>query len=275
MRIAILFASLVLPFTTARAQQLSAKDVSKYVGNSKWAWTIFLTGPRALLNEIDYVEYQTSDSSKSVQRVEITSNPRYPFGFEGTSSGVLEINIKVVFKNGESQDIRHLLHLARAPSPCLPIMFVLGERPVRLADPRFKGDVYLYVDEIRDQWRKRPPTLTVLYGFTSIWQYDQNGQGPHVLANNFASRTKGVPASTKWSLTVREEGDAIWFRYGTATYLLTVKKVSVDVPLQSFGLNVDRANQITIQICEASPNLIGNLNSTIGLPLDSGAPQCR
>jgi hypothetical protein len=155
----------------------------------------------------------------------------------------------------QSQDLgaQHPPGRARAPSPCSPEIFVLGERPLRLADARFRGDVYVYVDEIRNDWRKHPPTLTVLNGLVSTWRYDQNGQGPLALAEEFASRTKGAPASTRWSLTVRHEGDAVQFRYGTDAYLLTVKSVSLDAPIALLGLRVERANQLTVQICEALP----------------------
>lgn len=244
MRIAISFAGVILLAVGAsQAKGLAAANVSRYIGNSKWAWTVFLTGPKTILKEVDHVEYEISDPPTPTQTVNTTSNPHYPFGLEGTSSSgtVEEINIKVFLKNQRILSMKHVLRFAGGP--CMPIITVSRQRLVRLTDPRFKHDVYVYVDEIPNDWRKHPPTLTVLYGygFASAWNYDLDGQGPFLHPMDFASQTKWVPPTTKWSLSVRKEGDAISFRYSTATYLLTVKKVSLGV----------LANQLNIEICEA------------------------
>jgi pYEATS domain-containing protein involved in immunity len=250
-------AVVVLACTTASAQELSASNVSTYLGNSRWSWTIFLTGPKEVLNTVSYVEYTLHPTFPNpVQRVDRTTDPRYPFGLTATGWGTFTVGVKVVLKNGQVRQLTHMLEFVSASqNPCGPSITLLDRHVIALArfDKRFTDpQVFIYVDEIRNDWTKVPPTLTIYYHATTIIYGSQDmlalGPSPGGVfqsPDKFKSAMKGVPPDSKWSMNVQHEGDAMQFRYGTHYYLLTVNKV-----IASSGAN----NYLELQICERLPS---------------------
>jgi hypothetical protein len=181
-----------------------------------------------------------------VQRVDRGSDPRFPFGFTATGWGIFEVRIKIVFKNTQVRYMTHMLQFVppSTQNTCGAPIKLLNQRPLMLPDSRFKDAVYLYVDEIHNDWTRRHPTLTVFYGYSATWKKDKAGQYAYLSPADFDSETKYVPSETKWSLEVQNEGDGIQFRYANTYYLLNVTKVTV---------NQGRLNYLDVQVCERPP----------------------
>lgn len=248
-----------LACVTALAQELSAANVSTYLGNSKWSWTIFLIGPKGVLDTVGYVEYTLHPTFPNpVQREDRTTDPRYPFGLTATGWGTFTVGIKVVFKNGQVRELTHMLQfVSAAQSSCGPPIKLLSQHLAFLADKRFANDpVMIYVDEIRNEWTKIFPTLTLYYGPTTNvksagWRMAVAYAALHspdstfVSSREFQSARKGLSPDSKWSMTVQHAGDAMQFRYGGDYYLLTVTKVNAGLGDNSY---------LDLQICERLPS---------------------
>lgn len=111
-QLAGLLAGMCLVATTTRAegQQLSAANSSRYVGNGRWDWTVFIKGPPEILKNVSCVEYTLHPSfPKPIRKVCSLGDKDYPFGLSSNGWGVFEISIKVVFKNGDVRPLKHML----------------------------------------------------------------------------------------------------------------------------------------------------------------------
>jgi hypothetical protein len=194
------------------------------------------------LATVSYVEYTLHPTfPNSDQRVDRTTDTRYPFGLTATGWGVFPVAIKVVFKSGQIRYLSHMLRFVAASTQnaCGSPFKLLNRHTQILADPRFKDPVYVYVDAIHTEWTKNPPTLTMFYGYSGALSTDE-----YVPASRFGLQIKNVPPETKWSLKIQHEGDAIQFRYGASYYLLTVKRVNV---------HLGDKNYLDVQVCEKQP----------------------
>lgn len=250
---------LSLACVTASAQELSSANVSTYLGNSRWSWTVFLTGPKEALETVSYVEYTLHPTFPNpVQRVDRTADPRYPFGLTATGWGTFTVGIKVVFKNGQVRELSHMLQFVSASqNPCGPPIKLLSQNLAFLADKRFaSAPVMIYVNEIRNEWTKGFPTLTLYYGPTintesaglrMAVEYARlhSPEGAPVSSAEFQLLRKTLSPNSTWAMTVHHAGDAVQFRYGAQYYLLTVTKVNA-------GLG-DK-NYLDLQICEGLPS---------------------
>lgn len=224
-------------------QELAVSNVSRYLGNSQWSWTIFLTGPKELLDSVNYVEYKLHPTFPNpVQRVDRTSDRNYPFGFSAIGWGTFAVGVKVVLKDGQVRQLTHMLQFVSASSQdtCRPPVKLLNQHPTALVDDRFTDPpVFMYVSAISTGWAKSPPILTIYFGISAPLDLDK-----FVSPSAFKLATKGVPPGMTWSMIVQHEGDALQFRYGYLYYLLTVTKVNP-------GLG-DK-NYLDLQICERLP----------------------
>lgn len=255
MRIKLLLGGLFLFIAGgAQAQDLSTANVSEYIGDSKWTWTIYITGPYTLLAQVNYVEYQLHPTfSNPTQRVYKTADSRYPFGLTASGWGVFEVGVKVVFKSGEAQFMKHMLQFVQPSSAnsCTSDIYLPDRRPMSLADPRLGNAVYVYVDEIPKDWTKRPPTLTVLNGFSGKLDVDKDGR---VSPMEFYYVAAHVPQDSKWSLKVSHIGDSVQFRYANNSYWLAVEKVDLNgAYLPHLGAKPQRAHLLVLKVCDKPP----------------------
>ncbi|MFZ2471076.1 MAG: pYEATS domain-containing protein [Methanothrix sp.] len=98
--------------------KIEVKQSSKYKGNDRWTWSIWLEGATDdYLDKIEYVEYTLHPTfSKPVRRV---IERRTGFQLNSSGWGEFEIYIRVQYKNGSFENIRHWLKLDYPPIPKL------------------------------------------------------------------------------------------------------------------------------------------------------------
>jgi transcription initiation factor IIF auxiliary subunit len=252
---------LCLARVMASAQQLSAANVSSYLGNSTWNWTIFLTGPKGVLDTVSYVEYTLHPTFPNpVRRVNQTTDPRYPFGLTTSGWGTFNVGIKVVFKNGQVRNLTHSLQFVSASqNSCGSPIKLLSQHLAFLSEEPFKNtEVTIHVDKIADEWTKTSPTLTLFYGNNTklntkwaAWEMQaahdaaRSPSGTFVSTSEFQSAMKATSPESKWSMNVQHDGDAMQFRYNGHYYFLIVTKVNA-------GLGDN--SSLDLEICESLPS---------------------
>jgi|GEM_PF-5248145 len=233
---------IMLAFVTVMYPQAQSNVVvdntAVYRGNDQWEWTVFIKSSPEVLHSIDYVQYTLHPTfSDPIQRVNKTTDPDHPFGLTRTGWGVFEVPVKVVFKNGESLNLRYMLRFrqARQESKCRA-PFVIDQRHYRrIDDELFKSDVYVYVGEVhRDA--KKPFYSTVFVGSKPLW----SNEGA-LRQREFDSRMKSVAEDHRWSSKLRDIGDSIAFQYAGRPFHLEVVKVT-SAPSDS--------RKVALRVCE-------------------------
>ena len=241
-------AAFIFSFAVARASMqagLTADNVSKYLGNDQWEWTVFVQGPSNVLKEIESVEYGLHPTfSPSDVKVTDTSNQKMPFFLTRIGWGVFEIRIKVTFRDGRTLRLTHMLKfVAPDTPPCLPEMVVGQERYHVLQDPRFGNEVYVYVGDIkkfpwglsRTGFRLSGARVVVFNGSHDVW-----GEADTLKEPAFNAQVGKSPRTEKWELAAQKVGDSLQFNYGGKPYVLSVTKIVVDVG----------RDRISVRVCE-------------------------
>lgn len=117
------------------SQEILADNTSRYVGNGRWDWKVFIKASPQILREILYVEYTLhSTFPNPVRRVDKIGDLSYPFALEINGWGIFEIPIKVVFKN---QAVHFLKYMLRFVAP--PVEVPLQIRANNTATPAGRG----------------------------------------------------------------------------------------------------------------------------------------
>lgn len=99
------------------AQELSVANISRYVDNGRWDWTVFIRASPKLLERISCVEYRLHRSFPNpLRRVCQPGDPRYPFGLSTNGWGVFTIHILVMFRDGGSRPLTHMLTFEPPPT---------------------------------------------------------------------------------------------------------------------------------------------------------------
>ena len=92
------------------AQEITAANTSRYVGERRWEWTVFLQAAPQVLDGVRCVEYTLHPTFPDpVRRQCALGDPRFPFGLTTNGWGTFEISIKVVFKDGRERSLKHML----------------------------------------------------------------------------------------------------------------------------------------------------------------------
>lgn len=101
---------LILLPLPSEAQEVSADNIARYLGNDRWTWTVFIKGSPQALNNIECVEYTLHPTFPNpVQRVCSLGDQQYPFALSATGWGTFQIRIRVFMKDGGHQDLAHYL----------------------------------------------------------------------------------------------------------------------------------------------------------------------
>jgi len=107
---------MLLTMPSARAQNITTENISRYLGDGRWEWKIFLKADRAVLNSIDHVEYQLHPTIPRPNRtVEQLGDETYPFELTCRGWGVYPIKVTVYFKNNHRQRLKHMLEFQSPP----------------------------------------------------------------------------------------------------------------------------------------------------------------
>ncbi len=76
-------------------------------GNGRWNWTVFLDADQNTLSEIKCVEYTLHPTfPKPIRKV---CNPANGFGLSSNGWGTFNIKIKIMFKDGRTRKLNHML----------------------------------------------------------------------------------------------------------------------------------------------------------------------
>ena len=100
--------------TGDKLMNIQVQQDSKYLGNKHWAWSVWLEGPDAELDKIDFVNYVLHQTFPNPVRTvkDRTSN----FRLDSGGWGQFMIYIEIVTKKGETYKFRHYLTLALSES---------------------------------------------------------------------------------------------------------------------------------------------------------------
>ncbi|SDF76673.1 pYEATS domain-containing protein [Chitinophaga filiformis] len=81
---------------------------SKYLGDSRWEWTIYIGAPKAILNQIKSVTYTLHRTfSPNTITVKNIGSADMPFAFTATGWGAFSIPVRVTFNNGDVKYLKH------------------------------------------------------------------------------------------------------------------------------------------------------------------------
>jgi len=95
-------------------EEISADNVSRYLGDGRWNWTVFIRAAEKTLHEIDCVEYTLHPTfPKPVQQTCAPGDPRQPFALSANGWGEFQIRIRVFRKDGGYKDLTHNLKLSK------------------------------------------------------------------------------------------------------------------------------------------------------------------
>ena len=95
LRVALLGLVLLAVPAAAWAQEIIAANTSRYIGDRRWEWTVYVQAPPPVLDSIRCVEYTLhSTFPDPVQRQCNRGNPRTPFGLTATGWRTFDIAIR-------------------------------------------------------------------------------------------------------------------------------------------------------------------------------------
>lgn len=105
--VGVLLAATSLPAT---AQEVTAANTSRYAGDDRWDWTIFIKAAPEVLKKVRCVEYTLHPTYPAPnQKICKNRDPKHPFGLRSNGWGTFEIPIRVVFQNGRTYSLKHKL----------------------------------------------------------------------------------------------------------------------------------------------------------------------
>jgi transcription initiation factor IIF auxiliary subunit len=101
--------------SSSAAQEISAANTAQYVGDDRWNWTIFIDAPPEVLSKVRCVEYKLHPTFPHPnQKICKNLDPAHPFALSSNGWGTFEIPIRVIFKNGRIQSLKHQLQFRTA-----------------------------------------------------------------------------------------------------------------------------------------------------------------
>jgi transcription initiation factor IIF auxiliary subunit len=94
------------------AQDITASNTSRFLGNGRWEWTVYIKASPQVLREIDCVEYTLHPTfPQPVRRVCKVGDSRRPFGLTASGWGAFQIRIRVFMRGRSPVELTHELQL--------------------------------------------------------------------------------------------------------------------------------------------------------------------
>lgn len=85
-------------------------NTSRYVGKGRWDWIVYINAPEETLHNIRCVEYHLHPTfPKPTRTVCELGDPLFPFGHSTNGWGIFQISVKIIYKNGRSIELKHML----------------------------------------------------------------------------------------------------------------------------------------------------------------------
>ncbi len=108
-RAAPLLSGLGLALAAAWAQNITTGNTAVYVGEGRWNWTVFIQAPDDVVRRITCVEYTLHPTFAPVPPVcQAGKGPGF-FPLSGNGWGTFVIQIKIQFRDGNAQFLKHRL----------------------------------------------------------------------------------------------------------------------------------------------------------------------
>jgi transcription initiation factor IIF auxiliary subunit len=94
----------------AQKQEITTANTSRQVKGGQWEWTVFIKASPEVLKSIRCVEYKLpSTVAQSSVRVCSMGDQNQAFAFKSSGWRTFDIAVKITFKNGRVQILRHKL----------------------------------------------------------------------------------------------------------------------------------------------------------------------
>jgi transcription initiation factor IIF auxiliary subunit len=130
------------------AENVSAHNTSRYIGDDHWEWTIFITAPPTLLAQIKCVEYTLHPTFPKPSRRSIcdpgTSTQSFPF--TATGWGTFDVPVRIIFRDGRVQNLTHTLAFIKGPI-AKPLALSTGNTAKEIKPGLWEWTVYLQGSE--------------------------------------------------------------------------------------------------------------------------------
>jgi hypothetical protein len=153
-RLALASLALMLPVLLTAQSGVTTDNTSKYIGNNRWEWTVFVKAPPDTVAKIQCVEYLLHPTFPNRDRMvcERGQTADQPFPLTGNGWGVFDIPVKVIFNDGHSESLTHHLRFdapaSAAPAGCNSANdFTMREHGIQEIGSNLPG-FYLYAEEI-------------------------------------------------------------------------------------------------------------------------------
>jgi len=120
----ILFCALLITIILGSANfsfaSISVENSSKYIGDGRWSWEIFINADRGTLNRIQCVEYTLHPTFPNpVNRV---CNRQTAFSLKARGWGTFVVKVRVYYTDRQIQDFDHqLVFKERAAAPSIQL----------------------------------------------------------------------------------------------------------------------------------------------------------
>ena len=96
----------------AQESSLSVANTSKYLGNGKWEFEIFVKAPPEEIESIQSVEYIFPSSFPTPEdQGFFQGDPKYPFAHKWIGYGVFKIGIKINYSDRSARSLEHMLSI--------------------------------------------------------------------------------------------------------------------------------------------------------------------
>jgi len=89
---------------------VSLRNVAEEDGPKRWRWIAYIDAKPEVVATVRCVEYTLHPTFPDPHQVIChTSDPKYPFGLDATGWGTFELKARVVFDDGSTKDLVHML----------------------------------------------------------------------------------------------------------------------------------------------------------------------
>jgi transcription initiation factor IIF auxiliary subunit len=110
----LMFAALTWQSSPAKVAQenITVSNTSKYLGDGRWDWTVFVKAQQPVLNKIQCVEYTLHPTFPNpIRRVCALGNPSNAFALRTNGWGTFLIKIRVLYRDKSVQQLQYNLVL--------------------------------------------------------------------------------------------------------------------------------------------------------------------
>jgi transcription initiation factor IIF auxiliary subunit len=106
----VIYHPLTFKQITLATYPITAHNSYKKISDGWWSWTVYITSSKEVLDEIECVEYTLHESfTNPIQLVCDKYSNETAFPLYSRGWGTFEIKIKVIYKDGKTQNLKHQL----------------------------------------------------------------------------------------------------------------------------------------------------------------------